>query len=373
MVKIKLYTAVAALALMLMLPVAPLLTDSSDATSEAFDITYTLKGNTHNVHFDGPVDKVIVFGYAAALTVLDTDKVSKLYACDEYADDAYAEKGLERQSKVIAKLSSSNVDAIFSQIMQAYGDGEFSKDDAIILTTMSTAAENVRSKLAEQGFTHIVFYGSMSEYADIISCVSDIEKILGSGSGLAAKMEKTLSDVTTAIKDTTKKDAIFAWYLPSSGWGYGNKGSLSVSMIDAAGGNNIGYTADSSESIIYNKSGLIQKLADSPEAVIFLDSGYIRSYGGSVEKFIEEVLGGSLGDHKLCVSEHAWNNSCPESADGVQKMASVLHPDEVSSDVKVYTAADFEDKKDNTLLYVGIGVAAVVVVLGLILFLRMKH
>lgn len=355
---------------MLVLSVIPMSADSADAADEAFDVTYTLKNQTHTVHFDGPVNKMIVFGYAAALTVMDTDKLDKLYACDKYADDAYAEKGLTRQAKTVANLSSSNVDLIKSFIVQAVDDGEFSKDDAIVLTTMSTPAETIRSYLEGLGFTHIVFYGSMEEYKDIIQCVKEIEMMLGSTSHLYKNMQYILDQLTEKLTDVPKKDALFVWYSPSSGWGYGNKGSLSVSMINAAGGNNLGYTPDSSESIIYNKSGVVQKLEASPDAVIFLDSGYIRSYGGSVKAFVDDVLGGDQGNHVICVSEHAWNNYCPESADGVWAMAHVMHPDVISGDVPVYTEGGSDD---NTALYIGIGVAVAVVAVGALLVLRMKH
>lgn len=346
----------------------PITMDSADA-DDSFDVTYTLKDKTHTVHFDGPVDKVIVFGYAAALTMMDTDQLDKLYACDKYADDAYAEKGLTRQAKTIANLSGSNVDLIFSTIMQAVQAGEFSKDDAVILTTMTTASENVRAKLEAEGFTHVVFYGSMAEYSDIIQCIKEIEMIVGSTKNLYKNMEYVLEQLEDKLDGVAKKDAMFVWYSPSSGWGYGNTGSLSVSMIAAAGGNNIGYTADSKESIIYNKSGILQKLGDSSDAVIFLDSGYIRSYGGSVDSFVDDVLGGSQGNHQIVVSEHAWNNYCPESADGVWAMAHVMHPDIISGDVPVYTDAGSED---HTVLYVGIGVGVVIVAVGAILFLRLR-
>ncbi len=345
----------------------PISVDSADA-DDSFDVTYTLKDKTHTVHFDGPVDKVIVFGYAAALTMMETDQLDKLYACDKYADDAYKEMGLERKAKTIANLSGSNVDLIFSTIMQAVQAGEFSKDDAVILTTMTSAGESVRAKLEAEGFTHVVFYGSMSEYSDIIQCVKEMEMIVGSGKNLYKNMQVVLDELDEKLDGVEKKDAMFIWYSPSSGWGYGNTGSLNVSMIAAAGGNNIGYTADSKEGIIYNPSGILQRLGASPDAVIFLDSAYMRSYGGTMESFITDVLGGSSGNHQIVVLEHSWNNYCPDSADGVWAMASVLHPDIISGDVPVYSG----ESEDHTVLYVGIGVGVAVVVVGAILFFRLR-
>ena len=343
---------------------------SADADSTGFDVEFDLKGTHHETHFDGPVDQIVVFGYAAALTVLDTNQASKLYASDKYADDAYAEKGLTRDSEEVANLSTANVDSIYAFLTQAVHDNELSIHDAIILTTMSSPAQTLYNKLTtDAGFDHVVFYGSMTEYADIIQCVKEIEMILGADGTLHEAMETKLANINTAVGSADKVDAMFVWYSPTSGWGYGNTGSLSVTMINAAGGNNIGYNSGSTSSIIYDKSGVVQRLADSPEAVIFLDSGFTRSYGGTLQQFVDEVMGGNLGKHKLVVSEHAWNNYCPESADGLVKMAHVLHPDLIDADVRVYTAADFEENSEtNIVLYAGIGIA-IIVIAGLAVFL----
>ena len=357
--------AIAVLAMILSVSAAP-----SDGDDKSFDVTYTLKDVTRTVHFDGPVDKVVVFGYAAALTVIDTGKIDKLYACDKYGDDAFSESKLARNCKTIANLSSSNVDLIYSTLVQAVDAKEFSKDDAVILTTMTTAAENVRSKLAEAGFTHVIFYGSMEEYGDIVQCVKEIEQIVGSEKNLHKNMEYVYDKVSSALKNEPKKDALFVWYTPSSGWGYGNTGSLSVSLINAGGGNNLGYNAGSKEGIIYDKSGVVQRLESSPECVIFLDSGYIRSYGGSVDKFVSEVMGGDQGKHKICIVEHAWNNYDPESADGLWSMASVMHPDKISGDVPVYEGSG--SGNDNTLLYIGIAAAIVIIAAIAIFFVRSR-
>ena len=60
---------------------------------------------------------------------------------------------------------------------------------------------------------------------------------------------------------------------------------------------------------------------------------------------------------------------CPESADGLVKMAHVLHPDLIDADVRVYTAADFEENSEtNIVLYAGIGIA-IIVIAGLAVFL----
>ena len=356
--KIMIATTVVAVAMMALSAIAV----PVDADPTGFDISYTLKEKQYNVHFDGPTDKVVVFGYATALTVLDTGMVSKLYACDKYGDDAFAGKGLSRGNcKLIPNLSSTNVDAIKSQLVQAVDAGEFSIHDTVILTTMSSAADSVRSKLTAEGFDHIIYYGTMQEYDDIIKCVKEIEQIVGCDKELYKDMQKKCDEVSEKVGTAQKKDALFVWYSPTDGWGYGNKGSLSVSMINEGGGNNLGFNQSSSSSIIYDKSAVVQKMSDSPECIVFLDSGYIRSYEGTIDKFVQEVMGGSMGKHTICIVEHAWNNYCPESADGLKAMASVMHPDLIESDVDVRTYKNIE-KQDNVILYIVIGIAAVLVV-----------
>lgn len=374
--KKRIITAMAIVAVAMMAVSAIAIPVDADGDS-SFTITYTLKNKTYNVNFDGPTDKVVVFGYAAALTVLDTGKVSKLYACDKYGDDAFAEKGLTRgDCKLIPNLSSTNVEAICSQLIQAVDSGDFSKNDTIILTTMSAAADSVRKKLTddlgENGFKHVIFYGTMESYSDIIKCVKEIEQIVGSEKNLYKHMQSICDEVKEKVGSAEKKDALFVWYSPTDGWGYGNKGSLSVSMINEGGGNNLGYNESSSSSIIYDKSAVVQKMNDSPECVIFLDSGYLRSYEGTIDKFVEEVMGGDMGKHTICIVEHAWNNYCPESADGLKAMASVMHPDLIKSDVDVRTYKNVE-KQDNTILYVVIGVVSVLVVgVGIVLILKRR-
>lgn len=362
--------AIVAVAMMAVSAIAIPVDAGGDAS---FDIKYTLKNVEYNVHFDGPTDKIVVFGYAAALTVLDTGKVSKLYACDKYGDDAFAEKGLSRgDCKLIPNLSSTNVEAIKTQLIQAVDAGELSLNDTIVLTTMTSAADSVRSKLAAAGFTHVIFYGSMETYDDIIKCIKEIEQIVGSDKDLYKNMQTICNEVNEKVGSAEKKDALFVWYSPTDGWGYGNKGSLSVSMINVGGGNNLGYNASSSSSIIYDKSAVVQKMNDSPECIVFLDSGYIRSYEGTVEKFVEEVMGGDMGKHTICIVEHAWNNYCPESADGLKAMASVMHPDLIKSDVPVRTYKNIENQ-DGWVLYVVIGVVSVLVVcVGVVLILKRR-
>lgn len=340
--------------------------DDSSA-SEAFTVKYSLKGTDYSVDFDGPVNKVTIFGYAPTLTVLDADKASKIYAVDEYGKEAFTDKGVTDTSVSIPKMSSSsNVDAIYSQLIQAVDDGKISLDDAIILTTYETNAKSIRDKLATAGFTHIVYYGTMDAFPSLIKCIGEIEKIVGSEKNLEKNMQTTYDTVIEKMKGVEKKDAIYLRYSASSGWGYG--GSICSSMIIAGGGNNIGATPNNKT--VYDQSKIVQLLEASPEAMIFLDGAWIRSNGGTVDSFVDEVMGGDMGKHGIVVVEKTWNNYDPEAADGLWNMAGAMHPDIIDSDVVVYR--DSGSEKDNTIIYVAIGVAAIVILAGALIILRMR-
>ncbi len=340
--------------------------DSSYA-DESFSVTYSLKGTDYKVDFTGPVNKVTIFGYAPTLTVLDAEKASKIYAVNEYGKEAFTDKGITDTSVSIPKMSSSsNVDAIYSQLVQAKEAGSISLDDAIILTTYETNAKSIRDKLATAGFTHIVYYGTMDAFPSLIKCIGEIEKIVGSEKNLEKNMQTTYDTVIEKMKDVEKKDAIYLRYSASSGWGYG--GSICSSMIIAGGGNNIGTTEKNKT--VYDQSKIVQLLEASPEAMIFLDGAWIRSNGGTVDSFVDEVMGGDMGKHGIVVVEKTWNNYDPEAADGLWNMAGAMHPDIIDSDVVVYR--DSGSEKDNTIIYVAIGVAAIVILAGALIILRMR-
>ncbi len=347
------------------------LPDGSDAADSSFTIEFTLGGEDESVSFDGPTDKVIAFGYAMCLTIIDAGKSDMIYACDKYGNDAFTDSGLTAPSNSVATLmSSSNVDAIHSTILQAKDAGDISLDDAIILTTYETSSKSVYDKLVADGFTHVVYYKSMSDFGDLIKCISEVEKIVGSDKKLAEGMQTTYDTVVSTVKDLEKTDAIYLRTNSKGEWGYGSYGSICAAMIEAGGGNNLGYNKDKSGTI-YDQSAIIQKLGDSPEAVIFLDSSYVKN-GVTVQDFVDDLMQGDLGDHTVCVVKKTWNNYDPEAADGLLNMAAVMHPDEFP-DVNPETYSESSDEEDNTLIYVAVGTTAAVLLVGVIIVLRLRH
>ena len=352
--------------------------ESSDGTdSSGFEITYTLSGTEYTVSYDGPDDEAVIFGYAIGKTVDQSGMHSKVYAADKYANNAFSEDGNDKVAELPTLYSSGNIDQIYATLVQAADDGHLDKENTtVILTTYVANSQSLRDKLADAGFTHVLFYGSIETYDQVVSCVSDIEKALGSSNGLADAMTQTEEDVTAALSGAEEKDFIYLWYSSTNGWGAKQSG-LAVTLGETAAGNNAGYTSDSTSGTYYNENFIIQCLSSHPDCVIVLDSGYVRNYGGSAEKFVNEFMGGSIGDHTLFVCEQEWNNYDPQFADGLKAFAAALHPDIYSeSDVKVYSSSDFEDGSSGSgigaAVYAGAAAAAIVLV-GAVLWLRSRH
>lgn len=345
--------------------------DDSDA-----DGSFTITDTTGKIfEYSSASDKVVAFGYSATLTVAQSGQVAKLYAVDKYGKEALTDYGYTFSGVDVATCSSSNADSIYTQLVQAKEAGAISLDDTIILTTYSANIQSggLRDRLETAGFTHVLFYGTMVDYDAVVDCVRGICLACG-GTDLGIPMENTKNTVIQRLTENgnPKTDAIFIWYTPSSGWGYGNTGSISVALMNQAGANNIAYNSDSAAAVVYDKSTIQTLLGLCKDAVIFLDSGYIRSYGGSVESFVDEVMGGDYGDHKIVVVERTWNNYDAEAADGLWAMASVLHSDLFDGEVTVYTGG--KNDSDNSLLIYGCIVAAIIIVgVVALIFVRSRH
>ncbi|MCH3978372.1 MAG: hypothetical protein LKJ94_02180 [Candidatus Methanomethylophilus sp.] len=241
--------------------------ESSDGTdSSGFEITYTLSGTEYTVSYDGPDDEAVIFGYAIGKTVDQSGMHSKVYAADKYANNAFSEDGNDKVAELPTLYSSGNIDQIYATLVQAADDGHLGKENTtVILTTYVANSQSLRDKLADAGFTHVLFYGSIETYGQVVSCVSDIEKALGSSNGLADAMTQTEEDVTAALSGAEEKDFIYLWYSSTNGWGAKQSG-LAVTLGETAAGNNAGYTSDSTSGTYYNENFIIQCCRRIPTA-----------------------------------------------------------------------------------------------------------
>ena len=345
--------------------------DSSDA-DEGFTVTDST-GKTFT--YSAASEHIIVTGYAATLTIIESGMAEKIYAVDQYGAVAFDDKGLERPANVWT-TTYNDTSALKSNIVHAGENGFDIATDTVILTTYKTdfvgsdGNSGLRAELMKEGFRYVPFYGSIVDYNAIVSCVRDIENITGSTSNLTASMMSAYDEVTAAAASEEKKDAIFLRYSSSKGWGIGVSGSIAVALLEAAGGNNIGSSAG--KDTVYNQMKIVELLSDHPDALIFIDSPYFDTYEGTFDKFIDEVMGGDQGNHGIVKMLKTWNNYDPAAADGLKAVAHVMHPDAVDGTLEAYYA-DKGDGDSSVMLYVGIGAAAIIAAVGVLLFIRSRN
>lgn len=345
---------------------------ASDAdASGAFTITDTTGATSE---YSGPSDNIIVTGYAATLTLIDAGQASKVYATDQYGKVAFEEKGLEAPR--VFSFTFGDNSMLKSNIVEAADNGFDKERDTVLLTTYTTqfvtSTDNLRDALRSIGFQHVLFYGSIYEYEDIIGIVSDIESISGSTAGLTADMRKALAYVTGAVSGLERTDAIFLRYTSAKGWGIGVSGSIGGTLIKVAGGNDLGSEAGAT-STLYNQAKIVEILRNHPGAVVFIDSPYFDTYDGTYESFVKDVLGGNQGDFKLVKMLKTWNNYDPESAEGLVEIAHILHPEAVDGTYEVYGGnGSGSDDDDGSALWIGIAAAVIVVLVAAFLIVRSR-
>ncbi len=342
--------------------------DASDA-----DTGFTVTDSTGKTFgYSAPSEKIIVTGYAAALTLIDAGMASKIFAVDQYGAAAFEDRGLEKPREY--KFTYGDTSGFKSSLIGAVSDGFDKENDTVVLTTYKTdfvgkdGNSGLRAELLDAGFRYIPFYGSIYDYDEIVNCVQDLERISGSTAGLTAAMNSAYSTVTSAVGGKEKTDAIFLRYSGSNGWGIGVSGAIGATLIETAGGNNIGVSAGSST--VYNEGKIIELLSEYPDAVIFLDSPYFDTYGGSFEKFVSDVMGGDQGNHGLVKMLKTWNNYDPGAAEGLAAIAHVLHPDAVAGDVEPYYVSGTGGS--NVLVYAVSALVVIAAIAGVMLFIRSR-
>lgn len=332
--------------------------DSSDAAG--FDIT---DGTGRTFHYDKPSDHIIVAGFAVTLTVIDLGFVDKIVATDTYGGyNYYKEPKLEiiKDLPSIGSIgSSANNDNIIAQLVQWVEEGKISLDDTIVFTTYVTNGSVIRDRLENAGFNHVLMWGSISEYDKIAEMVDTLSMALsGKKSAIAEDMRLAQETVAEKTEGVEKKDAFFVWWSSSVGFKVGKSGSLAVSLIEAAGGNNIGHGSGSG-STYGDVNTIIQLLNGNKDALILLDSSYCKANG--VEKFRQDVLAGDTSIQILPM-EQTWNNYCPESADGLWAIASALYPELFDGEERPQT--DGNNDPDNSLLYIALGAVVVILIIA---------
>ncbi len=326
--------------------------------SDSFTIT---DGTGEIFEYDRPTEHIVTMGYASTLTVAMLGNIDKIIATDSYSTYDYTKderlKDLEAEN-MGSIYSSSNNDKIATQFIQWVESGDMNLDDTIILTTYSNA-KVLRETLNREGFTNVLVYLTITDYEQIIDFVESMSLIVtGKTSKIVDDMRHVKETIDDGLKDVeTKAKGLGVWYTASSGaFTVGNTGSITVSLIEAAGGENIAYDPSKGSPTYGDVSTIIQKMEANRDAVIFLPNSYIKDH--TIAEFRNTVLGGDTSIRILGMEQN-WNNYCPDAMEGLWAFACAMYPDIFEGDVPITDDAP----PSNLMLYIVAGI----VVLGIAL------
>lgn len=297
--------------------------DISSAEGTGFSVT---DGNGKTFDFDAPVNRVITFGYATTLTVVQAAGVDKVIACDKYSQYNYYKDDRLKNLNAVDFGSPFIKDgtALEASIVQLANEGKFDKEKDAILTTNSSSINTLLYPLLkDDGFKNLLFWGTFDDYSGLVDCVGSIATVVG---GANNPIKKTADETYANAKanvPTERVNFIYLWYSASNGHGIGADNALGSSMITAAGGKNIasGITPTSGAFAYNGINQVIQYLENNPKSVIFLADNYVDTKSGETveqakERFIQNELSGNTM-YPVYIMEKNWNNYCLDSINGL--------------------------------------------------------
>jgi ABC-type Fe3+-hydroxamate transport system substrate-binding protein len=344
------------------------LTDHSDAASS---ITVT-DGMGKEFTFDDEPAHVITVGKGITATTIQLGAIDKIVVADSYSkSDTNAVFDILRtyvdEGKITAggNIYSSGKAELQTEIVYAADNGKFDKEkDPVFITGGNSYINPIIDYLTTNGFKKVLAWNDITEYGKIADFVSTISKIVdGSESDKVAQMKHVSEVIADGVKDKTLREAFYVTY-SGSAFKVGNINSLANSMISAAGGKSI--TTDDSKAKPTYETNLTTLVEDHPNAIIFIDNS-IKSSQANLDS-LKTAIGEDAFNNRVVPLNPLWNNYSIESMNGVWTMACAMYPDTFEGDVPTV-----DEPKKNTALYIGIGVgvAAVVLIAGL-LFLKKR-
>ena len=357
------------------LMVIPVGDDSS--ASDSFSVT---DGRGTTVDFDEVASHVVTCGKGPTATVIQLGQLDKLVVCDSYSKngtesvfDDLKKKIEDGKVKADGNVYSSGLAAFKTNVIDAADTekgGTFDKEkDVIILTASAANNDSLKSYFSDAGFKKILVWDSITEYSQIIDFATAVSKVLtGSVSDNVEEMKLVKDTIAEGLEDhnvTVKTKALYI-RISSSNYAIGNSGSLTTSMIDAAGGNNLGYdTGKASPTYTVSKSELttIRESNGSDKIVVFLDTTVTDEYLAN----IQDAMG--TNNTTYVKLDGLWNNYSIDSKNGVWTMACALYPDYFSGDVPTVNS----DKDSNIILYAAVGGGVAVVAIAAAFILMRRH
>ena len=324
--------------------------------------------------FDDIPKKIVTMGKGFTSTAIELGQLDKIMVADSYSatDSDPIFDGLKEKianGEVLADSSGygSTLNLLVPNVayMVDYYDLRNS-EIAIFIAGSATFLKEANEALKKYGFNNVLCWYSVKNYEDVINFVETFSKVTtgtitdaaSQMRGVAQYIDETLSEKT----DFVKREA-FAVTYSSNDFKIYSAGSISDSMIHAAGGISISDNPNSGTTSYGNKADVLNLVAEyGTDVVIFVDNSVISK---GLLSDLRDAVG---SDVKLVHLDPLWNNFGIRCMDGVWAMACAMYPDTFSGDVPELS----DDSDDNNVvLYVTIGVVSALVV-GLIAFFFIK-
>ncbi len=289
----------------------------SDSDESFADAPITITDSTGTIMtFDQPANKVATLGYGFTLSVIELGGKDKIVAYDKYSKDVIDENNIIGED--IGSSYSSNIDQILSSMIQVSESGKFIKStDVVMINNYSgTIAPNgTRDKLEAEGFKVLCF--GANTYEEVVDIIDNIAKVIGKeSSDVLIKMNTITNNVYNAGKDIADEDKVTAMYVNDySGTLRIYNSGIATSMIELAGGKNIGFNSDASGNYYSAEASTILQL--NPD-VVFLDGNHPLT----AEQFQNDVL--KTTTIKVVKMEKDWNNYCPSASDGLLVVSNAM-------------------------------------------------
>ena len=361
------FMAIAAVLFVAVGAVSPLFSDCSDATAEVT----VVDGYGKVFTFTDEPSHVVTIGKGITATVIQLGGIHKIVVADSYSrtDNNSIFDPLRTQIDSGKTVANGNIyggsTALTTDIVYAADNHLFDREsDPVFITGGNSYIQPIVESLVNNGFKKVMAWNDITEYNEIADFVSTVSKIIdGTESDKVAQMKHVSEVIADGVKDKTLREAFYVTY-SGGAFKVGNINSLANSMISAAGGKSI--TTDDSKAKPTYEANLTTLVEEHPDAIIFIDNS-IKSNQSNLDA-LKTAIGEDAFNNRVVPLNPLWNNYSIESMTGVWTMACAMYPDTFEGDVPTV-----DEPKKNTMLYVGIGVgvAAVVLIAGL-LFLRKR-
>lgn len=267
------------------------------------------------ITLDAPARNVITIGRGFTTTVAELGGKEKIVAYDSYSVGVATEYGITGEN--IGSPYQAAEDLV-TKIISLRGGGIFDVEKDIVITDTSTYMLNdgkVRDLLTGQGFKVVSFGGDT--YEDILGAVESIAKLIGKeSSDVIVDMNEALDSAKEMAGSIAEEDRVTAIYVSeSSGLLRVYNEGIAVSMIELAGGINVGYKSGVSTKYHVEEAADIVLL--NPD-IVLLDGNHSLT----AEEFRDTVLEAPFIN--VVKLDKEWNNYCPAAAEGLRAISALM-------------------------------------------------